>query len=218
MTDHPRPAAESDGPERFRLLYVCTGNICRSPFAEILMRHLLIERLGSSAAAAFAVSSAGVRAVAGGKMHPQVRDQLPPRGPAHSLADRFVARQLTAGMIEHADLVLGVEPAHRSAAVQCTPAILSTAFSLREFARLAASVAQDALPSAPMARAHTLVEQANQLRGLLPPLPSDAYRVPDPIGGRVDAYRYAAALVADAVSIIVEVLAPVVGESVRGRS
>ena len=67
---------------------------------------------------------------------------------------------------------------------------------------------------APIARAHTLVEQANQIRGLLPPLPSDAYRIPDPIGGRVEAYRYAGALVADAVGIIVEVLAPVVGESV----
>jgi hypothetical protein len=45
----------------FRVLYVCTGNICRSPFAEILTRHLLTGRLGGQAAAAFDVSSAGRR-------------------------------------------------------------------------------------------------------------------------------------------------------------
>jgi hypothetical protein len=58
-----------------------------------------------------------------------------------------------------------------------------------------------------------LVDQANQLRGLLPPLTSDAYRVLDSIGGPVDACRDAAALVTDAVGTIVEVIAPVAGES-----
>ena len=45
----------------FRILIVCTGNICRSPAAEILTRHLLIGRLGGRAASSFRVSSAGVR-------------------------------------------------------------------------------------------------------------------------------------------------------------
>ncbi|MGE3285975.1 MAG: low molecular weight phosphatase family protein [Pseudonocardia sp.] len=35
--------------ERFRVLFVCTGNICRSPFVEILTRHLLQARLGPAA-------------------------------------------------------------------------------------------------------------------------------------------------------------------------
>jgi Low molecular weight phosphotyrosine protein phosphatase len=63
--------------DTFRLLFVCTGNICRSPFAEILTRHLLRGRLGGRAAAAFDVSSAGVAAVVGSAMHPDSRAELP---------------------------------------------------------------------------------------------------------------------------------------------
>jgi protein-tyrosine phosphatase len=37
MDDVARHRREETG---FRLLYVCSGNICRSPFAEILTRHL----------------------------------------------------------------------------------------------------------------------------------------------------------------------------------
>src|SRR4051812_32932148 len=54
----------------FRLLFVCTGNICRSPFAEILTRHLLVGRLGGRVAGRFEISSAGVQAVVGSPMHP----------------------------------------------------------------------------------------------------------------------------------------------------
>ena len=46
----------------FRILTVCTGNICRSPVAE----RLLQAGLGD----AVAVSSAGVRAVVGDPIHP----------------------------------------------------------------------------------------------------------------------------------------------------
>ena len=42
MGRHRREEAEDE----FRLLFICTGNICRSPFAEILTRHLLRGRRG----------------------------------------------------------------------------------------------------------------------------------------------------------------------------
>jgi protein-tyrosine phosphatase len=91
----------------FRVLYVCTGNICRSPFAEILTRHLLIGRLGGQAAAAFDVSSAGVQAVVGSGIHPSTREELAPWGLHREAADRFVARQIRPPMIADAHLVLG---------------------------------------------------------------------------------------------------------------
>src|SRR6185437_3085008 len=86
--------------DAFPLLFVCTGNICRSPFAEILTRHLLRGRLGGRAAAAFDVSSAGVAAVVGSAMHPDSRAELAPWGLDGAPADGFVARQLQSSMIE----------------------------------------------------------------------------------------------------------------------
>ncbi len=118
----------------FRVLFVCTGNICRSPFAEILTRHLLVGRLGGRVASAFEVSSAGVQAVVGAPMHPMTRRELAPRGLPAAAAERFVARQVQPPMIAAAHLVLCVDPDHRSAVIGQESAALATAFGLREFA------------------------------------------------------------------------------------
>ena len=145
MGRHRRKEAEDE----FRLLFVCTGNICRSPFAEILTRHLLRGRLGGRAAQAFTITSAGVQAVVGSAMHPDSRAELEPWNLHGSHADGFVARQLRSAMIERSDLVLGATPRHRSAVVARCPAALPITFSLREFARLAAAVDPGQLPGAP---------------------------------------------------------------------
>ena len=133
----------------FRLLYVCTGNICRSPFAEIITRHVLIGRLGGREASAFQVSSAGVRAVVGSGMHPDSRAELAPWNLDTTAAEQFTARQLRSAMVAECDLVLGATPRHRSAVVERLPAALPITFSLREFARLAEAVDPAALPEAP---------------------------------------------------------------------
>jgi protein-tyrosine phosphatase len=203
MTTMDRPSPRPG----FRLLFVCTGNICRSPFAEILTRHLLVGRLGGHGAARFHVASAGVHAVVGAGMHADTRDQLAPWGLDVVVAGRFAARQLRSSMVAEADLVLGASPRHRSAVVQRSPAALATAFSIREFARLAGAVEPDVLPFDPVDRAFALVAQARARRGLVP-APPDADRVPDPMGGPPQAHREAAALITEAVSTIVDVIAP----------
>jgi protein-tyrosine phosphatase len=197
-----------DEAGEFRLLFVCTGNVCRSPFAEILTRHLLSRRLGDPAATRFPVSSAGVRAVAGAPMHAHSRDQLAHWGLDGAAADRFVARQLTPTLIGAADLVLGASPRHRSAAVQLDPGALATAFSVREFARLIGAVELGGLPADPVARARALVEEARQVRGLVPLFEPDGDRVPDPIAGPSAAHREAARLLAGAAGVIVDAIVP----------
>jgi protein-tyrosine phosphatase len=202
MRRHRRP------PTGFGLLFVCTGNICRSPFAEILTRHLLAERLGAPAAAGFAVASAGVGAVVGAPMHEFSRRELAAWRLDGAAADGFLARQLDSAVLAGVDLVLGVNTRHRATIVEREPAALARTFSLREFARLAAAVEPALLPDEPVARAHALVEQVRARRGLTPPVGPDADRVPDPMGGPPAAHHAAAVLIREAVETIVDVLAP----------
>jgi protein-tyrosine phosphatase len=193
--------------DAFRLLFVCTGNICRSPFAEILTGHLLRGRLGGRAAGAFEVSSAGVGAVVGSGMHPDSRAELAPWHLDGGRSADFTARQLEPRLIERSDLVLGATVRHRSAVVEQCPAALPITFALREFARLAAAVDPAELPAHPVARAHALVERARLRRGLVPP-DAAGDDVPDPIGGSREAHHRAAELARAALTTVVEVIAP----------
>ena len=196
-----------EADDAFRLLFVCTGNICRSPFAEILTRHLLRGRLGGRGAEAFTISSAGIQAVVGSGMHPDSRAELAPWNLQGAAAEGFVARQLQSAMIEQSDLVLGATTRHRSAVVELCPAALPITFGIREFARLAAAVDTDELPAHPVARAHALVELARLRRGLVPPSP-DGDVIPDPIGQPAAAHHRAAQLIHTAVGTIVDIVGP----------
>jgi protein-tyrosine phosphatase len=191
----------------FRVLFVCTGNICRSPVAEILTRHLLIGGLGGRAASAFRVSSAGVQAVVGAPVHPRMLTELAPLGLDREGA-RFSARQFVPELGESADLILGAGPQHRSTVVEWAPAALPIAFGMREFARLAESVDPDTLPAAPVARAHALVERARDRRGLAPPVAPEDELIPDPIGGSQTAHHAAIEMITAAVATIVKIVIP----------
>ncbi len=193
--------------DAFRLLFVCTGNICRSPVAEILMRDALRGRLGGRDAGAFRVSSAGVQAVVGHGVHPDSRAELAPWNLHGAHSAGFVARQLQSTMIQESDLVLGATARHRSAVVQHCPAALPLVFGLREFARLVSAVDPTDLPTHPVARAHALVELARMHRGLVPADPADD-DIPDPIGQSRDAHHQATRLTHAAVVAIVDAVAP----------
>ena len=193
--------------DAFRLLVVCTGNICRSPFAEILARHLLRGRLGGRAATAFEISSAGVAAVVGSGMHPDSRAELAPWHLDGALSAGFTARQLGSAMIERSDLVLGATARHRSAVVEQCPAALPITFALREFARLAAAVDPAELPAHPVARAHALIDQARLHRGMVP-AGVEGDDIPDPIGGSQEAHHRAAELTHAALVAMIDLIAP----------
>ena len=191
----------------FALLFVCTGNICRSPFAEILTRHLLTGRLDCGASA-FAVSSAGIRAVVGAQMHERTRRELAPWRLDGVAAGPFRGRQLSREMIGEADLVVGMNLRHRSAVIQLEPGALPTSFGLLEFARLAAAVDPDVLPADAVARAHDLVEEVRRQRGLTPPTSPEQDQVPDPVSGTQKDHHAATTLIRQAVDAMVEVIAP----------
>ena len=90
-----------------RILFVCDGNICRSPMAEALLRQELADRSVSWAD----VSSAGLVASPWGVAHSQLRRVL---GPSFRLIENRRSQPLTGEMVNGADLILGMENRHVS--------------------------------------------------------------------------------------------------------
>lgn len=182
-------------PVPFRVLTVCTGNICRSPAVERLLR----ARLG----AGVEVTSAGTRARAG---DPVSGPMVPLMESAGASADGFVARQLTEAMVREADLVLVLTRAHRSAVVELHPAAVRRTFTLRELARLAADVDRTALPAgSPAERLAALLPLAVTRRGVRSAQPTDD-DVVDPYRLADGVYRASFAQLAAAVDVLVDVL------------
>ena len=62
-----------DAPRSRGILFVCTGNICRSPYAERRLRQLLPE-------AGIEIASAGTGAVVGSDIETETRDALRRKG------------------------------------------------------------------------------------------------------------------------------------------
>ena len=150
----------------FRVLHVCTGNICRSPMAEHLMRRML-EDAWPGSSASFVVESAGTWGHAGSPMEPHALSTLARHGVDGSA---FRARELAAGHVAGADLVLAAAREHRAASVVLYPRAAARTFTLREFARLTAGVDPASLSEDdPVERARSLVRAAAGRRGLVPP-------------------------------------------------
>lgn len=107
-----------------RVLFVCTANICRSPYMEIHARHLA----GPDATVTFA--SAGTHGFDHRPMNDPMVRQLA-EGLDHST---FRSRPLTAELLYDADLVLCAEASHRQFVLDEHPALFRKVFTLGQFA------------------------------------------------------------------------------------
>ena len=165
------------------LLFVCTGNICRSPTG---------ERLAAALNAAdpipgFRASSAGTRAVIGNPVHPEAARVLTDLG--GDPAD-FAARQLKPAIASEADLVLTMTREHRDAVLELAPRQLRRTFTLAE----AAALVTQFDPSDP-----------TELAGLRSRLHADeAFDVTDPIGQGPEVFDRVGAQIAELVAPVVE--------------
>lgn len=108
------------------ILVVCTGNICRSPVGEGLLRH----RLGSPR---LTVSSAGTHAVVGRRPVPEAISTV-----LESTGEelRGTGTQLTLEAVEAADLILTMTTRQRASATALSPRAVRRTFTLLEFARI----------------------------------------------------------------------------------
>ncbi|HEU0103512.1 MAG TPA: hypothetical protein VFR07_14430 [Mycobacteriales bacterium] len=193
----------------FRVLHVCTGNICRSPMAERLTRAGLAARLGGRVDQ-IVVESAGTWGHTGSPMEPGALATLSAYGVDGS---DFRARELVAQHVVGADLVLAATREHRAAAVVLQPRAAARTFTLREFARLAAAVDPADLPAGELDdRARALVRAAAAQRGRVPPdTPADD-DLADPYRGPLAGFTLCAALVHDTLQRPLDLLAgPVPG-------
>jgi protein-tyrosine phosphatase len=190
----------------YRILMVCTGNICRSPFAERLLVARLAARLGPQAASEFEVGSAGTWGLVGEAMQPTTAEVLRERGGDPT---GFLARELTAELVADADLVLGATREHRAAAVTLVPRASARTLTLRELARLLGPVgAADIPPADPVERMRALLAAAIGHRGLVPPEDPRDDDIADPYGLSRVSYERAADEIEAALEPLLERLAP----------
>ena len=162
------------------ILVVCTGNICRSPIAEGMLRDALSSRFGESAPE---VSSAGTWGVEGSAPTPEAVTAARERGidiGAHR------ARRL-AQVAADADLVVAMAGEHRDILGDET-VMGERSFTLKELVRLLESLP----PVPPGAGPDSLSERVDQARAARQagfagnPFDED---VADPIGMPLQTYR-----------------------------
>ncbi len=122
-TSDPTPPPD----EQVRLLTVCTGNICRSPYAAVLLR----DGLQWARPGAFAVTSAGTHALVGRPMDEGSAVRLRAKGLAD---DAFRARLVTAQLLQEQAAVLLMAVEHREPVLDEAPGVHRRTFTLRELA------------------------------------------------------------------------------------
>lgn len=123
----------TESSEPFRVLFVCTGNICRSAIAEQVLR----ARYESDQVV---FTSAGTGALVGAAMPEQAAEISRRLG---GIPDAHSGRQLTKPIVADSDLVIALTREHRSEIVRTHPRANRYTFTLREFARVLESYTRD---------------------------------------------------------------------------
>lgn len=113
-----------------QVLFVCTGNTCRSSMAEALLRKMLKEDLGEKAATIHVVS-AGTSAKSGDVAAQNAIVVLEKEG-IDLRSHR--ARRITPEMVQTADLILTMTLEQKKSVLSLAPSTANKVFTLTEFA------------------------------------------------------------------------------------
>lgn len=106
------------------ILFVCTGNTCRSPLAEGMLR-VMAKRRGIDVE----VRSAGVAAVDGASVSRQSLDILRQKG----VKEAFSSSSLSKPVVDRAALILTMTTDHKRAVIQRYPQAVDKTFTLKEY-------------------------------------------------------------------------------------
>src|SRR5215212_2836601 len=106
------------------ILFICTGNVCRSPMAEGILRHAL-EGRGD-----FRILSAGLGAVEGQPPSPYAVQAVRELGIDISVQR---SRMLNQDLVNQADFIFGMTHSHIDTVMLLYPQAAEKTFLLREF-------------------------------------------------------------------------------------
>ncbi|MFL5878522.1 MAG: hypothetical protein ACJ782_00165, partial [Actinomycetota bacterium] len=173
----------------FGVLFVCTGNICRSPTAEALARRELARHPGVP----IQVSSAGSHALEG---NPAASRSMLAASRRGASLERHFARELTRRRVRGADLVLCMAAEHRPFVLSYDRSAADRTFLLATFARVAGE--WDWLATSPAGLVALAAEHARE---------QDGDDIDDPLGQPTEAYAACAERLDGLVSTVIAALA-----------
>lgn len=127
-----RTESRPDYAHPVNFLIVCTGNICRSPMAEAMLRRLASEREADDVS----VSSSGTWGLDGEKATSLAVEELSSRGIDGS---SHIAKSLSRDQLQDADLVIAMTSVHLREIGQMDPTVLGKTVLLKEIPALGAA-------------------------------------------------------------------------------
>jgi protein-tyrosine-phosphatase len=103
------------------IYFICTGNTCRSPMAEAILKHKNIEGME--------VKSAGIYALEGGEISENSRTILA----NERISFEHKTSQVNEKDINWADLILTMTVAHKEMVLHAFPNAMGKTFTLKEY-------------------------------------------------------------------------------------
>ncbi|MET3638202.1 hypothetical protein [Curtobacterium oceanosedimentum] len=187
----------------FRVLFVCEGNVCRSPWAEVALRRCW----PTAAAGQLVVSSAGTHAARGQAAHAFLTPLCADDAEREAI-ERHRARRVDGALLREQDLVLVAARAQRSDLLESWPAALHRTFTVGEVARLVRSE-----PIRAEERATPIHELLARRRRPIDPAADED--IDDPVRGTLDDFRRMAARTQQLLGEVAPALASVIGDAGR---
>jgi protein-tyrosine phosphatase len=190
------------------VLFVCTGNICRSPLAEAFLQERSHRLLDGRVRA----RSAGTW---GRRGHPAMPETVDVAEELGLDVAGHQASPLTSELIERSDLILGMTTEHRDEVVRLAPDAAARTFTLKELAALLAAFDPFREPPDEQAVKERIAEVAELRRGgTKAPFDLD---VADPLGFGVGTYRAIAWEIEEAIGALMRGLFGIVERSEARR-